>query len=63
MRVRIDPERCRGAGQCAFTAPEVFDQDEDTGLVVLLLAEPPDTARPAVERAAAACPNRVIDLR
>ena len=24
-----DPEGCTGAGTCALTAPEVFDQDED----------------------------------
>src|SRR6185436_2415280 len=41
MRVVVNVERCRGAGLCALTAPEVFDQDERDGTVVLLDAEPP----------------------
>ena len=41
MRVEVDADRCCAAGQCVLTAPEVFDQDEDTGVVVLLDASPP----------------------
>jgi ferredoxin len=28
-KVVADPEGCTGAGTCALTAPEVFDQDDD----------------------------------
>ena len=29
---------CIGSGMCVVTAPAVFDQDDDEGLVVLLVA-------------------------
>ena len=35
MRVRVDREVCVGAGMCALTEPEVFDQDPEDGRVVL----------------------------
>ncbi|MGW6555166.1 ferredoxin, partial [Streptomyces sp. NPDC055051] len=40
VRLSVDRERCIGAGMCAMTAPDVFDQDPDDGLVLLLEAEP-----------------------
>jgi ferredoxin len=62
VRVRVDPDRCIGAGVCVLSAPEVFDQDPDEG-VVLLLDEHPDAAqRPAVLTAAARCPAAVISV-
>lgn len=60
MRVRVDREACCGSGQCAMIAPEVFDQDEDDGLVLLLDAAPPEPAHPAVREAAAVCPASAI---
>ncbi|MER5967665.1 ferredoxin [Streptomyces sp. NPDC002057] len=62
MDVRIDRDRCLGAGMCALTAPRVFDQDDDEGLVVLLDARPPREQRAAVRVAAGVCPGSVITL-
>jgi ferredoxin len=62
VRVVVEADRCRGAGLCALTAPEVFDQSEDDGTVVVLDAEPPDAVHDAVRRAEALCPNAVIGL-
>ncbi|MET9437263.1 ferredoxin [Streptomyces sp. NPDC006551] len=62
MDVRVDRDRCLGAGMCALTAPEVFDQDQDEGLVVLLNARPSQERRAAVRVAAGACPAAVITL-
>ena len=62
MRVTVAVERCGGAGQCTRTAPEVFDQDEDGGTVVVLEDEPPPQLHGSVRRAAALCPNSVINL-
>jgi ferredoxin len=62
MRVAVDVERCRGAGQCALTAPQVFDQDEEDGTVVVLNDEPPPQLYGAVRNAAGLCPNSVIQL-
>ena len=60
MRVTVAVERCGGAGQCARTAPQVFDQDEDSGTVVVLNDEPPPALHEAVRLAAELCPNSVI---
>ena len=62
MRVIVDVERCRGAGLCTLTAPEVFDQDEQDGTVVLLDGEPPPSRHQTVVAAAQLCPNSVIRL-
>ncbi|MDF3142820.1 MULTISPECIES: ferredoxin [unclassified Streptomyces] len=61
-RLRIDRERCIGAGMCALTAPEVFDQDPEDGLVLLLHAEPPTAHRAAAQMAAGVCPSGAITL-
>ncbi|GAA4934689.1 ferredoxin [Streptomyces coeruleoprunus] len=62
MDVRVDRDRCLGAGMCALTAPGVFDQDQDEGLVVLLNARPPQEQRAAVRVAAGVCPASVITV-
>ncbi|WP_217206960.1 ferredoxin [Streptomyces sp. AC550_RSS872] len=61
-RLRVDRERCIGAGMCALTAPEVFDQDPEDGLVVLLHTEPPAARRAAARMAAGVCPSGAITL-
>jgi ferredoxin len=62
MRIVVDVQRCRGAGLCALTAPEVFDQDENDGTVVVLEEEPPPEFHHVVGVAAQLCPNSVIRL-
>ncbi|MFF8606826.1 ferredoxin [Streptomyces sp. NPDC015346] len=62
MEIRVDRDRCLGAGMCALTAPAVFDQDEDEGLVVLLNARPPQERHAAVRVAAGVCPAAVITV-
>lgn len=62
MKVTVDEDRCCGAGQCVMLAPDVFDQREDDGIVVLLEAEP-DAGRHAVVREAAdVCPAGAITV-
>jgi len=62
MRIQVDRDRCRGAGQCALTAPELFDQSEDDGTVVVLDEQPPVALQEQARHAAALCPNSVIRL-
>lgn len=57
-----DRDRCIGAGMCAMTAPEVFDQDPDDGLVLLLHPEPAVTHRAAARMAVGLCPSGAITL-
>ncbi|MBT1094527.1 ferredoxin [Streptomyces chartreusis] len=61
-QVSVDRERCIGAGMCALTAPEVFDQDEDDGRVLLLQTEPTAAHRAAARMAAGVCPSGAITL-
>ncbi|CAL9654465.1 ferredoxin [Streptomyces sp. enrichment culture] len=61
--LRVDRERCIGAGMCALTAPEVFDQDPDDGLVLLLRADPPVAQRAAARMAVGVCPARAIAVQ
>ncbi|KMS71538.1 ferredoxin [Streptomyces viridochromogenes] len=60
--LRVDRARCIGAGMCALTAPEVFDQDPEDGLVLLLHTEPPTAHRAAARMAAGVCPSGAITL-
>ena len=62
MRVNIDQERCVAAGLCSLAVPDVFDQREEDGVVVLLHDAPADSLRGEVEEAAAVCPARAILL-
>ena len=62
MRVRVDRDSCIASGQCAATAPGVFDQRESDGVVVLLTGTPPIEAAADVEHAAASCPAQAIHV-
>ena len=62
MRIVVDVISCRGAGQCTLTAPEVFDQDEEDGTVVVLDTQPPPELHHVVRIASQLCPNSVIRL-
>jgi ferredoxin len=60
MNVSIDFDKCCGAGQCVLAAPEVFDQRDDDGVVILLDPTPPADQEENVRQAAAVCPAAVI---
>ncbi|MEV7211876.1 ferredoxin [Kitasatospora cineracea] len=62
MLVHVEPDRCCGSGQCVLAAPEVFDQNEQDGTVVLLQASPPADLVREVADAVAACPGGAIRL-
>ncbi|MEU0664727.1 ferredoxin [Streptomyces lavendulocolor] len=64
MELRVDRDRCAGSGMCALTAPEVFDQDDEDGRVLLLDARPPaGPAATAAREAAGLCPAGAITAR
>lgn len=60
MHITVDEEKCCGAGQCVLAAPEVFDQRDADGVVVLLTAQPPAARYASVREAAAICPAAAI---
>ncbi|GAA2977622.1 ferredoxin [Actinokineospora diospyrosa] len=60
MRVVVDSDRCVGSGMCVLTQPEVFDQSEDDGTVVLLRPDPAPEQERDVLTAVHTCPAQAI---
>jgi len=60
--MRMDQEKCVGAGQCVFASPDVFDQRDEDGIVVLLKENPPAELVEEVRAAALICPALAIEL-
>jgi len=63
MRVAVDQDRCIAAGQCVAAAPEVFDQRDEDGVVVLVKAIPDAAEADDVRRAAGVCPALAIQIQ
>ncbi|MGW1836419.1 ferredoxin [Streptomyces sp. NPDC002067] len=62
MKITIDEDKCCGAGQCVLVAPEVFDQRDEDGIVVLLDRAPSQEQFENVREAAAVCPAAAIEV-
>ncbi|MGW1055259.1 ferredoxin [Streptomyces sp. NPDC002521] len=62
MKITVDEAKCCGASQCVLIAPDVFDQRDDDGTVILLDAEPPADQHAAVREATSVCPAAAIVL-
>ncbi|MEV7436488.1 ferredoxin [Streptomyces griseoviridis] len=62
MRVSVESDRCCAAGRCVLAAPDVFDQRDEDGVVVLLDDRPPADRHAAVAEAAQLCPAAAIAL-
>ena len=60
MKIEVDEDACVGAGQCVLSAPLVFDQREEDGIVELLRADVSPVERTTVEEAANRCPAVAI---
>ena len=61
IKVLVDMDVCQNHGQCVFSAPQVFELDDD-GTLVQLQAEVGDDLRDAVEEAADVCPVQAITI-
>ncbi|WP_328616641.1 ferredoxin [Amycolatopsis sp. NBC_00355] len=62
MKVAVDTEKCCGAGTCVMLAPDVFDQGEDDGIVILLDEHPAEELHATVREAANVCPATAITI-
>ncbi|WP_329061619.1 ferredoxin [Amycolatopsis sp. NBC_01480] len=60
MKIVVDEEKCCAGGQCVLAAPEVFDQRDEDGVVVLLNANPVTELHEGVREAAQICPAAAI---
>lgn len=63
MKIHVDLRTCKAYANCMAEAPDVFDFDEETGKVKLLVEEV--DGQPAIDevrRAAAACPVHAITV-
>jgi ferredoxin len=62
LKVSIDREKCVGSGNCVYLAPEVFSQDDDDGIVILLQEQPEPSLKSAVIEAQQHCPSMAIRI-
>jgi ferredoxin len=62
VRISVEADKCVASGHCVLAAPEVFDQNEDDGVVIVLNDEPSPDQHDAVREAAILCPAAVIRL-
>ena len=63
MKVAVDQNTCASSGNCVMNAPELFDQRDEDGVVVLLNANPSAEQAEGARRAAAACPALAIHIK
>lgn len=62
MRVTVDQDKCVSSGMCVMNSPDVFDQRDDDGVVVLLIGNPSPDQAEVTRDAAAACPALAIHI-
>ncbi|WSQ14326.1 ferredoxin [Streptomyces sp. NBC_01231] len=62
MKITVDEPKCVGSGQCVLIAPDVFDQRDEDGTVVLLAETPEPDQHQAVRDSALACPAAAIHV-
>jgi ferredoxin len=62
MKVTVDQDKCCGAGTCVLLAPDVFDQRDEDGIVVLLDETPAEGLHDIVREAASVCPGVAISV-
>lgn len=62
LTIRVDEAKCVGGGQCVLAAPDVFDQRDEDGIVVLLKERPDPSQHEAVHEAARLCPAVAIEI-
>ncbi len=61
IKVVVDRDVCQNHGQCVFSAPQVFELDDEGDLVVLQ-EHVDESLRDNVEEAADVCPVQAITI-
>ena len=61
MKVEADRDVCIQAGNCVMVADTLFDQDDD-GIVVVLVDEVPEGEEDHVREAVKLCPSQALRI-
>lgn len=61
MHLEVDRDVCIGSGNCVLTAPDIFDQDDD-GVVTLLVTDPDADGDARIRDAVERCPSGALSL-
>ena len=61
MKVQADRDVCIQAGNCVMVADNLFDQDDD-GVVVVLVDEVPDGEEDKAREAVKLCPSQAVKI-
>ncbi|MGI5240997.1 ferredoxin [Dactylosporangium sp. CA-139066] len=61
-RISADTGVCVSSGMCAMMVPEVFDQREEDGRVVVRREQPPPELADRVHDAVHSCPSGALRL-
>lgn len=61
-RITADTELCCGSGMCVLTAPGVFSQNDEDGVVEVLVPNPDASRLKDVREAVVSCPTSAIRL-
>jgi ferredoxin len=60
MEIEIDRDSCMGSGNCVYTAPGVFELDDDS---IARVVDPDAATEEAIVTAAGQCPTHAITVR
>lgn len=60
-RIEVDLDLCQGHAMCEIEAPEYFRVPK-RGVVEIPDTQPPESARPDIERAVQSCPTRALTI-
>jgi ferredoxin len=61
VKVQADRDVCIQAGNCVMVADNLFDQDDD-GIVVVLVDEVPDGEEDKAREAVKLCPSQALKI-
>lgn len=62
MKVEVDLGTCQGYANCVLEADAIFDLDDETGKVIVLMQSVPAELEDEARRAAASCPVSAITI-
>jgi ferredoxin len=63
MKIEADRDVCCSSGMCVLTAPDLFDQDEEDGRVMVLAQPEGEGQEDLARQAAQLCPSRAISVK